>query len=136
MFDCNSMDPVYDCMGQCALNAQCVEILQQNSPFAMCVQGCIQGGAGGAGGGGSTPAQQCINCMQQSCQGDIMACGMVCGSWFNCVAACPDQACVQNCNAQTPQAVPVYNCGCANCGSACGPFCTGMGGAGGAGGGP
>jgi hypothetical protein len=132
MIYCNSPDPVYNCIGQCALDAQCVEILQQNSPFAMCVQGCVQQGAGG--GGGSSPTQKCINCTQQYCQGDISVCGSVCGSWFNCVQACTDKACVESCNMQIPEALPVYNCGCSNCGNDCGPFCGGTGGSSGIGG--
>jgi hypothetical protein len=74
--------------------------------------------------GGFDP-QACATCGGQACLQEILACGQACQAFAGCAQNCMDQACIQGCLAQTPQAKPVYDCTCAACPGQCGAICGG-----------
>lgn len=124
--DCNTIGSQYDCLLDCITNTQCSQI--GFNTFQTCQAQC-------AGDGGTTTTdggtgQSCQQCATGSCLTQSIACGqdMACQGWLQCVGGCetaqpPDPMCAPTCDAQFPNAKPLYDalytCACTSCATPC-----------------
>ena len=138
--NCNSATD-YTCPSQCLLDASCAQIgtipafPNIDPTLQACLNACQSGDAG---------TGDCTTCGFMNCQAEGGACNadtapMGCQSWFMCIQACSDAACVADCDTKNPGAKPesdnLRTCLCGQCGTECASLgACGMGGAGGAGG--
>ena len=147
--DCNTAQGtcLANCVNQPGVDCAALfaAVQGQPGPLTDCFQGCQGAGTGGAGAGGAGtggagggPSADCQQCGQNSCQNAIFQCvqqagAQECQDWANCVGACSDAACADDCTAMYPGGAVIQQCACSSCAMQCGAICGGGGGTGGAG---
>lgn len=132
--DCTTVGSQFDCAAECLNALSCTQLAAQAMSCFSAT--CSDGGAadGGAPVDAGMSGAACAQCLGTgTCQQAAVACGLDkasgCQSWFLCAAGCYgqtpiDPTCLDNCDAQYPNAVAeydaVYACTCANCITQCG----------------
>ena len=111
--DC--MHPDSECVGDCALEADCAAIVSIWAPPAdpallECLEACLG-------------FEFCMDCVRVACPAEVDACNAIptCESYVQCSVACPDADCINGCARAnpSPETTTLIECGMTHCSTAC-----------------